>query len=516
MQRSVQALPTHDEATPARQGYGCLVVRLTVALLLALGTIGLLSTPVVLEAVFGPYEDRIYPNVYVSGVDLSGLTTDEAAECLAETFSDYDAGTCNLTDGERLWEVPWTEAGLRFDVDTTVERAFAAGREGQGLGTLLSMWTERHEIAPAFAIDSEAARGVLERLAPEVSVPPTDAMLRIEGDQVVAVPGQPGWVLDVEATLENMVTTVTHLGPDNQFALTFHTVPPHVVDVEQVQSQAEEMLNCQVYVSTYDVLTDEVFAWTLGRDAVVTWLRVGQNDDGPTITVSEEAVRATLAGLDAELGEERGFDLEGATERVLRVFEAGGGLVELKMVHQPRPYVVQPGDSITTIAARFGMPPGLIAEANPGIDFNQLQVGQELMIPAEDVLRPYPVVPGKRIVISIAEQGMRVYEDDELLWEWPVSTGIARSPTYTGEFQILSKEENAYASQWDLWMPHFMAVYRAGGDTYNGIHGLPVRNGQQLRWALGSPASYGCIVLGIEEAETLYNWAEIGVLVIIE
>ena len=92
------------------------------------------------------------------------------------------------------------------------------------------------------------------------------------------------------------------------------------------------------------------------------------------------------------------------------------------------------------------------------------------------------------------------------------------SPTYTGEFQILSKEHNAYAGQWDLWMPHFIAVYRAGGSIYNGIHGLPILSNGQRLWegALGSPASYGCIILGVEEAETLFNWAEIGVPVTIE
>jgi lipoprotein-anchoring transpeptidase ErfK/SrfK len=33
---------------------------------------------------------------------------------------------------------------------------------------------------------------------------------------------------------------------------------------------------------------------------------------------------------------------------------------------------------------------------------------------------------------------------------------------------------------------------------------------------LGTPVSYGCIVLGVEEAETLYAWAELGVVVVIE
>ena len=523
MHRAAQANTNHDAASPTRQGHGCLLTRLIVVSLLTLGAIGIFSAWTVHKMILAPYETRIYPNVYVLDVNLGGLTPDEASERLTQALSHYDAGLLTLSGGERAWTVPWAEAGLRLDVDTTVQAAFAVGRADQGLEnlpTILNMREGRYKVAPVFAIDPDEVRSVLEQLAPEVSVPPTDATLRLEGDRLIAVPGQPGWALDVDATLSNIIATVTLMGPDNQFALTFQIVPPRLADTKAVQAQAEEMLNRQVHIVTYDWLTDETFTWTLGRETIVTWLCVEQMEGGgsPIIQIAEEAVQATLEGLAAELGEDRGLRLEGATQRVLNIFEAGGGTVELGLMHLPHTYIVQPGDGLVTIATRFGIPPGLIAEANPDVDLNWLYVGQELTIPSEDVLRPYPPVPGKRIVISIAEQRLRVYENGGLLYDWPVSTGIASSPTYTGEFQVLDKNENAYASQWDLWMPHFVAVYRAGGDTYNGIHALPILSSGQRLWAgaLGSPASYGCIILGIQEAETLYDWADIGVLVTIE
>jgi len=492
-------------------------------LLLALVASGLFSAWMAHRLVLEPYEVRIYPNVTVLDVNLGGLTPDEASDRLMEALSHYDAGKLTLSDGERTWAVPWSEAGLRLDVDATVQTAFAVGRADQHLENLLSilnMREGRYKVAPVFAIDPAKARGVLEQIVPQVSVPPTDATLHLEGDQLIAVPGQPGRALDVDATLDKIVTTVIHLGPDNQFALTFQAVPPRLADTKPAQAQAEEMLDRQVYVSTCDVLTGETFAWTLGRETVSTWLRLGQTEDGsgPSLWIAEQAVQATLAGLAAGLGDGRGFQLEEATEQMLEVFEAGGGTVELHLTHPPRAYVVQPGDDLTRIAARFAMPPGLIAEANSDVDLNRLYIGQQLTIPAEDILRPYIPIPGKRIVVSLAGQRMRVYENGELLYDWPVSTGLASSPTYPGDFQILSKEANAYAGQWDLWMPHFMAVYRAGGAIYNGIHGLPTLSSGRRLWegALGSPASYGCIILGLQEAETLYDWAEIGVSVVIE
>jgi lipoprotein-anchoring transpeptidase ErfK/SrfK len=425
-----------------------------------------------------------------------------------------------LSDGAHTWTIPWSEAGLRLDAEATVQKAFAIGHDDQDLVALLRVWRGHHEITPVFAVDPEVARSVLEQLAPEVAVPPTDATLRLDGDQLVAVPGQPGRALDVEATLDNIVAAVAHLGPDTQFALAFELVSPHLADTKPVQAQAEQMLDRQMDISTVDWFTGEAFNWALGREAIATWLRVeqAQNGSGPSLRIAAEAVEETLVGLAAEMGEGRGFQMDGATEEVLSVFEAGGGTVELRLTHPPRIYTVQSGDRLTTIGAQFGMPPGLIAEANPGVDLDHLQVGQELMIPSEDVLRPYPTVPGKEIVISVAEQRMRVYENGVLLYDWPVSTGLPDSPTYTGHFQVLSKQENAFASQWDLWMPHFMGVYVAGGGVYNGIHALPILASGQRLWegSLGSPASFGCIILGIQEAEALYNWADIGVSVVIE
>jgi lipoprotein-anchoring transpeptidase ErfK/SrfK len=64
-------------------------------------------------------------------------------------------------------------------------------------------------------------------------------------------------------------------------------------------------------------------------------------------------------------------------------------------------------------------------------------------------------------------------------------------------------------------MPHFLGIYEAWPDFMNGLHGLPtLSNGRRL-WAdiLGRPASFGCIILDLDAAESLYEWAEDGVVV---
>jgi lipoprotein-anchoring transpeptidase ErfK/SrfK len=160
-----------------------------------------------------------------------------------------------------------------------------------------------------------------------------------------------------------------------------------------------------------------------------------------------------------------------------------------------------------------------LVETNPDIDTSALHPGQEIAIPSIDILFPYPLITEQRIVVDISDLHLYAYEGEALIYDFPCSTGIDSSPTIPGTFQILSKEENAYASSWDLWMPHFMGVYHSGPDFTNGIHGLPTRGDNILVWkgSLGvERVSFGCIVIGLDEAAMLYDWAELGTLMTIQ
>ena len=84
-------------------------------------------------------------------------------------------------------------------------------------------------------------------------------------------------------------------------------------------------------------------------------------------------------------------------------------------------------------------------------------------------------------------------------------------------FQVQTHVPNAYASNWNLWMPHFVGIYRPlpGSDFMNGFHGFPTRDGSALLWTgdLGHPVTYGCLLISTENAIALYDWAEAGVVV---
>jgi lipoprotein-anchoring transpeptidase ErfK/SrfK len=119
----------------------------------------------------------------------------------------------------------------------------------------------------------------------------------------------------------------------------------------------------------------------------------------------------------------------------------------------------------------------------------------------------------KLIVVSISQQHVYAYQGSTLVYSFVASTGSGNS-TRIGTFSILDKIPKAYGETWDFWMPDWMGIYHVGY-LENGFHSLPLLNNGQRLWgdSLGTPVTYGCIVLGIQDSRTLYNWAEIGTTV---
>jgi lipoprotein-anchoring transpeptidase ErfK/SrfK len=119
----------------------------------------------------------------------------------------------------------------------------------------------------------------------------------------------------------------------------------------------------------------------------------------------------------------------------------------------------------------------------------------------------------KLVVVSIHEQHLYAYQGNKLIYSFIVSTG-GNNSTVAGTYQILDKVPNAYGWNWNFWMPDWMGIYYVG-TLENGFHALPLLDNGQRLWGdeIGTPVTYGCIVLGIADAQTLYNWAEVGTTV---
>ena len=178
----------------------------------------------------------------------------------------------------------------------------------------------------------------------------------------------------------------------------------------------------------------------------------------------------------------------------------------------PDTYVVQPGDTLSGIASRFGLSTATLARLNGIVNPALIYVGQILRLKSSaSTPVAAPEGNGKRVAINLTEQRLYAFDGPTLVYSFVISSGMPPYYTQTGDFSILNKLPNPYSNMWGVWMPHWLGIYWVG-NMQNGIHALPIMaNGERL-WEgyLGQPASFGCIILGVQEAELLYTWVDIG------
>lgn len=124
------------------------------------------------------------------------------------------------------------------------------------------------------------------------------------------------------------------------------------------------------------------------------------------------------------------------------------------------------------------------------------------------------ITEGKYIDINLTNQILSIFENGVFINNYLISSGKYGMNTPIGTHKIYNKFPRPFSKKYGLYMPNWMAFTSDG--SY-GLHELPEwPNGyKEGENHLGIPVSHGCVRLGIGSSKTVYNWAEIGIPVII-
>lgn len=461
------------------------------------------------------HSDLIMPGVFIGNVNVGNRSMADAAAALE---ANWEKQLVLLEGSDSNWMASPDQLGISLDSTATVQLAHLRGRSLRSIEKIVATGRPT-PVQPLWSFDRASAESYLLELAPQIAHPAIDASVIIVDGRAEASPPAVGRELDIRATLAVLEQDPDQVLSNRRLHLATASVEPAVTDVSSAVGAANELLANMITINAFDPINGETVRHQLAPESWSSWLNLEIVDAQAgqfSWSVDEQELHNYLMALSASLGPGRYMDLAQAGTTVTRSIEDRTYEGYVRVYHHDRQHIVQVGETLSSIGRDYGVPYPWIQQANPALD-SGLFAGQSLTIPSPDTLLPLPVVANKRIVVSLTEQRVRVYQDGELLWEWLASTGINESPTSPGIFQIQSHEPNAYASNWNLWMPHFMGVYRPvpTSDFMNGFHGFPTRNGSTLLWTgdLGHKVTYGCILISSDNAVKLYDWAEEGMVV---
>jgi vancomycin resistance protein YoaR len=228
------------------------------------------------------YAGRIFPGVSVAGLDLSGLSPNDAALKLSQTLSYPITGKILFRDGEKLWVAAPAELGMVFDPSASALAAYRLGRGGGLFGALAGQIRARGEgadVSPVVIFDQRVAYTYLQNIAAQVDLPVLEASLRIEGTNVVAQPGQVGRLLNIDATLILLGAQLQSFR-DGEVALVMPEMAPTILDVSAQAEIARQIISQPLTLALPNYQPGDPGPWTYEIRVVANMLAVTRVDNG--------------------------------------------------------------------------------------------------------------------------------------------------------------------------------------------------------------------------------------------
>jgi LysM repeat protein len=177
-------------------------------------------------------------------------------------------------------------------------------------------------------------------------------------------------------------------------------------------------------------------------------------------------------------------------------------------------HVVQRGEYLSQIAARYGVSWVAIAQANNIASPDYVFAGTTLIIPAAGTVAApsttvdnfaapgAPIGVGREILVDLSDSRVYAYENGILMRTTLASMGRAATPTVIGSFTVQRKYVTSDMSGPGYYLsgvPYTMYFYQGYA-----IHGTYWHS----NW--GVPMSHGCVNLPPAEAEWYFGFAPVG------
>lgn len=222
------------------------------------------------------YAGRIFPGVSVAGVDVSGLSINDAALKLSQTLSFPNTGKILFRAGDKMWVASPVELGMVFDPTASALAAYKHGRSGGLFGALAGQVSARgpgSDVSPVIIFDQRVAYTYLQGIALQVDQPVVEASLHLEGTNVVAQPGQVGRVLNLDATLIYLGAQLQTFR-DGEVPLVIQEAAPRLLDVASQADAARGLLSQPLTISVPNYRSGDPGPWTYDISVVANMIAV--------------------------------------------------------------------------------------------------------------------------------------------------------------------------------------------------------------------------------------------------
>ena len=243
------------------------------------------------------YRDKIYPGVQVMGVDLSGMTREEAQAALEAAAATYNPPPIALRYGDQVWQLNPDDLGVTVSVEESLNQAFAHGRNGDFLENLRAQWDafwHGYRLEPTVQVDAGKTEQIVRELTADLNRSAHESQISLSELQVVVTSSRPGQMVIVDDTVKTTIQRVQN-GMGGIVDVEVQEISPAgAVPVANKQT-VEETLSQPI------LITDPQGEFQFSLDpatlaSLISWIPDDENVGNLKPEVDEEALRSIVEG----------------------------------------------------------------------------------------------------------------------------------------------------------------------------------------------------------------------------
>ncbi len=224
------------------------------------------------------YQQRIYPNVSILGVNVGGLQPAEAEAAITDHFRAFTDAPVILNFEGRSWRVSGNDLGLVMGVNDSVQQAYKIGRTRDMMSNVQTIWQTLQQsmsVPVLIVVDEAKAQASVARLAAIVDAPARDPKLHMEGTTLVVKDGKPGRMLLVDETVARIRETLSLLVSQQQVTVATRELSPRVSNaaIQAARARVVDLISQPVTIK----VNNKEFVWS--SDELARMIEIVQQSD---------------------------------------------------------------------------------------------------------------------------------------------------------------------------------------------------------------------------------------------
>ena len=185
--------------------------------------------------------EKIISGVTIKGIEVSGLTKEEAMAKLETIYSEKLEKDLKLKYGEYESELNPTLMEVKYDIENAVNEAYLLGKDGNIFVNnykILSTLIQKKDINVNMTLNEEVTKQTINDMGQNLPGIMLESSYTVEGNKLIITKGKDGIVIDTDTLLNKVKNTLNNINKTEEYIeIPTTNKSPTPIDIDKIHSE---------------------------------------------------------------------------------------------------------------------------------------------------------------------------------------------------------------------------------------------------------------------------------------